>query len=211
MAEYEENPAIIYVLDSAFCLTYCNRAWDRFALDNGGADLLRGTYLGHSAIKATPLPLRPFYTAMYGHVLQSGVEADSVYECSSAETLRRFHMHVMRKDVPNDGPFLVVVNSLLLEEPRQSQGVAYDTRALREKNGFVTMCAHCRRTRLPHAADCWVWAPGLVRSMPLEVSHGICPVCFDIYYGNGFGGTTGSAQDAIPPRKASPESPDPPP
>ena len=183
MAEYEENPAIIYVLDSAFCLTYCNRAWDRFALDNGGADLLRGTYLGHSAIKATPLPLRPFYTAMYGHVLEYGREADCVYECSSAETFRRFHMHVKRRVVPNGGSFAVVINSLVLEEPHRSPDAPYNTEALRDKNGLVTMCTHCRRTLLPQSLDTWVWAPDLVRKMPLNVSHGICPVCFDIYYG----------------------------
>jgi hypothetical protein len=183
LAEYEQNPAVIYVLDSSFRLAYCNLAWDRFALENGGPGLLRGRQIGQSTIEVTPLPLRPFYTAMYGHVLEYGREADCVYECSSAETFRRFHMHVKRKNVPNGGSFLVVINSLVLEEPHQSPDIRYDTAELREKNGFVTMCTHCRRTRLPHAVDCWVWAPELVRRMPLEVSHGICSVCFDIYYG----------------------------
>jgi hypothetical protein len=31
--------------------------------------------------------------------------------------------------------------------------------------------------------EVWVWIPDLVRRMPMDVSHGICAVCFDIHYG----------------------------
>ncbi|MGD1070378.1 MAG: hypothetical protein ABSB15_09580 [Bryobacteraceae bacterium] len=183
LAEYEQNSAIIYVLDESFRLTYCNLAWDRFAIENGGERVLRKGQIGRSVIEATPSRLRPFYIAMYGRVLQYGEEADCVYECSSAETFRRFHMHVKRRVVPNGGSFAVVINSLVLEEPHRSPDAPYNTEALRDKNGLVTMCTHCRRTLLPQSLDTWVWAPDLVRKMPLNVSHGICPVCFDIYYG----------------------------
>jgi hypothetical protein len=36
---------------------------------------------------------------------------------------------------------------------------------------------------MPNAGrDLWLWIPELVRKMPLEVSHGICSVCFYVYY-----------------------------
>ncbi len=182
LAEYELNPAIIYVLDSSFRIAWCNLAWDRFALENGGDGVLREQQIGRSAIDATPARLRAFYMAVYNRVLHYGEEADCVYECSSAETFRRFHMHIKRKDTPR-GAFLVVMNSLILQEPHTGPDAPYDTHGLRDEHGLITMCAHCRRTQLPETTDTWVWAPELVRRMPLEVSHGICSVCFDIYYG----------------------------
>ena len=181
-AEYELNPAIIYVLDSSFRIAYCNLAWDRFALENGGDGVLRKEQIGRSVIDATPARLRPFYLAIYRRVLQYGEEADCVYECSSPETLRRFHMHIKRKDT-GKGTFLVVMNSEILEETHPAPDARYDIDGFQDDNGLITMCAHCRRTRLPQSTDTWVWAPELVRRMPPEVSHGICSVCFDIYYG----------------------------
>ncbi len=91
-------------------------------------------------------------------------------------------MRVDRKDT-GQGPFLVVINSLVLEEAQQREIFRGDPQALREENGFITMCAHCRRTRVPKAVEVWVWIPDLVRRMPMDVSHGICAVCFDIHYG----------------------------
>jgi hypothetical protein len=76
------------------------------------------------------------------------------------------------------------MNSPILEEPHPERDAPYDTDALRDKHGLITMCTHCRRTRLPVSPDTWVWVPELVRRMPPEVSHGICSVCFDIYYGS---------------------------
>jgi hypothetical protein len=80
LAEYELNPAIIYVLDSAFRIAYCNLAWDRFALENGGNCVLRKEQIGRSAIDATPARLRPFYIAIYSRVLQYGEAADCVLQ-----------------------------------------------------------------------------------------------------------------------------------
>jgi hypothetical protein len=182
MPEFEDNAAVIYLLDSAFCLSYCNAAWDRFALKNGGAGILRKTQIGRSVMEVTPAPLRRFYGALFRRALQTGDGADHVYECSSAEKSRFFHMRVDRK-VTGQGPFLVVINSLVLEEAQQREIFRGDPQALREENGFITMCAHCRRTRVPNAVEVWVWIPDLVRRMPMDVSHGICAVCFDIHYG----------------------------
>jgi len=114
--------------------------------------------------------------------LRNGGEKYSMYECSSDETYRRYHMHVMRKDVPGEGPFLVVVNSLVVERPHERPRARFDLRILRGENGLITMCSHCRRVELPKVRDAWVWVPELVVKMPLDVSHGVCPVCFDIHY-----------------------------
>jgi hypothetical protein len=182
LPEFEDNAAIIFVLDCAFRLRYCNAAWDRIALEHGGADVVRETQIGRSVMEVTPEPLRRFYTVLYRRVLRSGEGEDHLYECSSDETTRFFHMHVSRKDAGR-GSFLVVINSLVVEQARQRRGFAGDAKAMRQENGLIIMCSHCRRTRVPGAADLWVWIPDFVRRTPSEVSHGICFVCFDIHYG----------------------------
>lgn len=88
--QFDDDPAIIFLLDSTFCLRYCNPAWDRFAKENGGYHLLRETQIGRSVIDVTPSPLRPFYSTLYQSVLDSGEETYCYYECSSDETFRRF-------------------------------------------------------------------------------------------------------------------------
>jgi hypothetical protein len=182
LPEFEDNAAVIYVLDSAWCLSYCNAAWDRFALENGGADLLRKKQIGRSIMEVTPAPLRRFYSTLYRRALRGGQGVDHLYECSSAERSRFFRLHVNRKQTDR-GSFLIAINSLVLEEAQQRRAFRDDTQALREENGLITMCCHCRRTRIPDAEDNWVWIPDLVRRMPMHVSHGICRVCFDIHYG----------------------------
>jgi PAS domain-containing protein len=183
LSQYEDSPDVIYVVDSALNITYCNKAWDRFALNNGGSLLLRKDRIGCNIVEITPPVLRPFYADLYERVLGRGEETGHVYECSAPETSRLFHMHLTRKTVRNQGSWLVIINSLVREETRQHPRWRTDLDVLREPNGLITMCSHCRRTRIPNAGESWVWIQDLVRAMPREVSHGLCPVCFDIHYG----------------------------
>lgn len=184
LAQFEDNPAVIYVLDRDLNITYCNAAWDQFALENGGASLLRKGQIGRNVVEVTPPLLRPFYARLYDGVLRGGQEMHCEYECSSDQTVRCFHMHLTRKEAPDRKSLLVIVNSLILEAARHPPDIHYRFEELREENGLVTMCSHCRRTRIPDSEDRWVWVPDLVRDMPPNVSHGLCSICFDIHYGN---------------------------
>jgi hypothetical protein len=182
----DDAPAIIYVLDGALRIVYCNLAWNRFAEQNGGAHLCRDTQVGRDVLALTPEPLKPFYGQLFRSVLETGVASDWVYECSSDLQFRRFHMHVARKKPPNKPPMLFVMNSLVIEESieesHRSPGSPFSFERFRDHNGLISMCCHCRRTRLRDKENSWVWVPELVRRMPLDVSHGICPVCFDLHY-----------------------------
>ena len=182
LTQFENDPSqIIYVLDSAFRLSYCNAAWDRFALDNGGSHLVRETQIGRNVIDITPAPLRRFYSTLFARALRRSEDIDHVYECSSDETFRLFRMRVKRTKA-DQGLCLVVTNTLILEQAQQRQEFRDDTQELRDENGLITMCCHCRRTRIPNAELAWEWIPGLVHEPPRSVSHGICQVCFDIHY-----------------------------
>jgi hypothetical protein len=182
--ELENNPAVIYAIDSSFHITACNSAWDRFALENGGDQLAGRTQIGRNVIDITPRPLQEFYSTLFRNVLETGDEAECLYECSSDKTFRRFHMHVARKNLAGRNPWLIVMNSLVVETPHSEPGHQFEISYLRDANGLITMCCHCRRTRLPKTDDRWVWVPSLVRQMPSRVSHGICEVCYQLHYEN---------------------------
>lgn len=183
LSAYEDSSDVIYVVDSSLNITYCNAAWDRFALSNGGKHLLRRYQAGRSIVEVSPPALRPFYGTAFARALLDGKEVAFEYECSSADVFRRFHMHLARKYTKDRAEYLVIVNSLVREEAQAPPDVHRELEELCEPNGFITMCSHCRRTRTPGAGECWLWLPDLVRRMPPEVSHGLCPVCFDIHYG----------------------------
>ncbi len=179
---FEEDSAIIYVIDSEYRIQYCNAAWDRFALENGGAYLVRPGIIGRSVMEVTPLVLRRCYVSLYEDVFRTRGQADRQYECSSDRVFRRFHLVVKHVGLPEGGAGLVVINSLALEE-NFPEGFGEDGKDLRDENGLITMCAHCRRTQIPES-DKWRWIPDLVRQMPLSVSHGLGAICFDLHYGS---------------------------
>lgn len=79
-AQFEDNSAVIYVLNSALNIAYCNAAWDEFARRNGGGTLVCNQPLGTNALDVTPTPLLPFYTALFETELRDGREMDCLYE-----------------------------------------------------------------------------------------------------------------------------------
>jgi len=179
---FEDARATIYVLNSALEIVYCNKAWDRFAIENAGAHLMRESQIGQDVLALTPAPLKKFYAQMFGGVLTTGITSDWVYECSSDRQFRRFHMHVARRRSVDMTPNLVVSNALLIEQDLAPEHLSTDLKGVEDKNGLICMCCHCRRTRLPGQQDLWVFVPELIRSMPLNVSHSICPPCFGTHY-----------------------------
>lgn len=181
-SRFEDDPAVIYVLDRDFRLRYCNAAWDRFAVENGGApQLLRERQIGRDVMLITPVPLIRFYSALFNRVLNRHLNADHIYDCSSPNLIRQFHMHVQRLETPRGAPSLLVVNSLLKEQPLP-EGEWGDSDALRHENGSIVMCAHCRRTLVPNSAELWVWVAEYVRETPKDAIHSLCGVCFGGHY-----------------------------
>jgi len=103
MSRFEDDPAIIYVVNTDLNIVYCNAAWDQFALKNGGETMRRDSQIGRNVIEITPPPLRPFYARLYARALIGGQKMDCQYECSSVETTRRFHMHLTKIASTNMG------------------------------------------------------------------------------------------------------------
>ena len=178
----EADPAIIYMLDPDLRIVYCNKAWDRFASLNGAAGLNRRGILGAKVLDVVAGPLRAFYEGAFAQAKKEGRLWEHDYECSSPSTYRLFHMRVL----PLADSYLLVENSLRFERPHGSERpvMPADSTLYVSKDGLLTICAHCRRTRRIGAtsAPVWDWVPAYLVEPPGPVSHGLCRNCHAYFY-----------------------------
>lgn len=184
--ELDDSTGTIFGLWPDGTLAYVNAAWDLFAAANGaGPDFARRWDLGASYFDAMTPPLRPFFRDL----LARAPVPDNLarppaheYECSSADVFRRFCLHVYA--LPGAAGFLMV-NSTLLERPhdivRRPPRLATPEN-YRDDQGVIHQCSHCRRVLSAVGPDRWDWVPAWVERIPVEMTHTICPICFDYYY-----------------------------
>jgi hypothetical protein len=173
---FDEDPSVIYAIDRQFRLIRCNKAWDRFALENGGHELVRAAQLGPDVLSVIPPALRSFYMDAFDYVLQTGRDWLHAYECSSAKLFRRFQMRILAQP---EGWLLIHS----LECSRNHVEEAFAPRLDRyAAGGEITMCSHCRRTKRIREPFGWDWVPAFVEKQPEKVSHGLCNACLAYYY-----------------------------
>jgi hypothetical protein len=176
---FEDDRSVVYMLDADLRLLYCNKAWDEFAEHNGGAHLRRIDQLGNSVLDAISEPLKTFYGTVFARSLAEQQRWEHLYECSSPECYREFHMQVLPLRAPSR---LLIVNSLVVEKAHDRIRLPPLTAVYRTTGGVIGMCMHCRRTRRIDEPDTWDWVPEFLARPPANLSHGICPTCFQYYY-----------------------------
>ncbi len=174
---YDKDPAIIYALDEDLRLVRCNPAWDRFARDNGAAELSGSRALGVSVLDVTPKILRDFYLTAYQSVRNFRRQWWHIFDCSSPGVSRSFQMRVL----PAGAKGLLVVNTLIREEPHQETAAAR-VEQYTDAEGVVTMCAHCRRVEHLTQPGRWDWIPSLLLLNGTLARAGLCPFCFAYHY-----------------------------
>lgn len=178
----EEDHSILYLLRPDLRIAYCNKAWDRFAAENGGVRLNRGEVLGTSVLEIIPEPLRSFYAGGFASAKREFRPWEHDYECSSPDLYRLFHMRVL----PLANSYLLVENSLRIERPHGAERPPMPANAALylNANGLVTMCSHCRRTRRSSTLETpvWDWVPSYLENPPATVSHGLCRNCRAYFY-----------------------------
>jgi PAS domain-containing protein len=179
----ERSKAVICVLDPELRLTYCNPAWDEFARQNHGHEVLATGVVGSLLLAVVAEPLRAFYQGIFARAQATGKVQEFDYECSSAEVFRTFHMQVL--PLKEERGFLVM-HSLRVEKPldfRPAQ--APDDARYTGPGGLIVMCCHCRRTRRARDPQTWDWVPAYLQRTA-RVSHGLCGVCFAYFYPSEF-------------------------
>jgi hypothetical protein len=168
---FDRDESIIYLLDSDLNIVRCNSAWDRFALANDGTDAIASKVLGTCIMDFVPPALRRFYEIAYGNVKRFRREWWHLFECSSPQVTRCYHMRIL----PNDGDGILIINTLIRATPADAEphGNVLDYSAM---DGVVTMCSHCRRVRNLHTGD-WDWMPELLLRGNVLATYGLCDFC----------------------------------
>lgn len=176
---FDRSDDIVCALDDELRIVYCNPAWDRFAAENDGEGCESKRVIGTPILSHISEPLTRFFRTTFEVVLESGDPFEFDYECSSGLTYRMFRMRIQ----PVSGPAsLLVVHSLRVERPHDRPAVPPDDGRYRSPDGFIVMCCYCRRTRRVAQPGVWEWVPDYVSRVPPQVSVGICPTCFAIFY-----------------------------
>ena len=165
---------VSYILSKDLRILRTNSAWDRFALENGGEQILVSWRPGASILAAIPELLRPFFVERFGRACATGERWEHDYECSSPERYRQFRMIAFPF-----GESFVVTHALRAEHAHDRE--TREPSEVYVQRGIVTMCAHCRRVRA-RPRERWDWVPMYVARPPARVSHGLCAPCAEYYY-----------------------------
>lgn len=186
----EHSKEVIFIVDSELRISYCNPAWDEFALANGGEDVVAARVLATDLMGVIPEPLRDFYSEVFQRCRQRYLAFDFDYECSSAQLYRLLHMNIL--PLKRSGG-LAFVNSIRVEHIHGAERPASAAADIYlSAHGMITMCCHCRRTQRQDASDVWDWVPVFVQTRQWDVTHGICPVCRSYFYSKYFTADTSS-------------------
>ena len=164
---------VIYLLDADLRLVAFNQGWVRFALANGGEDVLRDWMPGAAALQAVQGSEAGSLAANYSRVFLTGEPSSHVYECSSPDQ-RREYLQVVYPVAGNRA--LLVTNSLLYTGDAPQLEPGYLTR-----HGLLVQCSHCQRVARQDGSLAWDWIPG-VSLITESISHTFCPYCLDHHY-----------------------------
>jgi hypothetical protein len=169
---YDDDPAIIYALDHDLRFVRCNPAWDRFAKENGAPDLTRSNVYGRCIMDVVPDVLRNFYTIAYDSVRRFRRQWWHIFECPSPTQARSFQMRIL----PREGDGLLIVNTLIREEPHEEQ-IPARIEEYTDADGIATVCSHCRRAEHLSEPNRWDFVPLLLITNAVLRWPGLCPFC----------------------------------
>lgn len=177
----EKDPHSIYAVDENFNLIYFNEAYFQFARENDGEpQITKNHSLGSNILNAIKGDIKKIYTQALTDVLTTGKSKKLSYECSSIEKYRLF----MQKLYPlKNTKSVLILNALQVERDIENKAFRLEKNYL-QTTGFINQCSNCRRTQSAIDMEKWDWVPSYISTMPKNMSHTICPICFDYYWKN---------------------------
>lgn len=184
----EDSSSSIYALDTDLKISYLNPAYVKFAEENdpSGNTLSKFPISAQIGDAISDPRLKDYYLDAYKEVLSTGKNWTQEYECSSPETYRMYHQTAYPF---KNGKGLIIVNVLSVRIPMdQTERIVNGAteNSYTNQDGLIVQCSNCRYTERADKAETWDWVPDLVKQMPENMSHTICPICLDYYwkYGN---------------------------
>lgn len=177
----EKDPHSIYAIDENFNLIYFNEAYIQFAKENNGEPYISEKFtLGTNILIAITGDIKEMYAKALNEVLNSMRSVAISYECSSLEKYRLFNQKLYPL---KNGKGVVILNSLQVEKEIEDDNNFLNDNYVQE-TGFINQCSNCRRTQSATDLNRWDWLPAYITKIPKNMSHTICPICFDYYWKN---------------------------
>ncbi len=177
--ELDRDESTMVAVDAAGRIRWANAAWRRFAEQNGAPELPARFGVGASYFDGVRGPLRAYYERKLRLCLSSSRPLKRLYDCSSAEAQRLFHLRLL----PLSVDLALFVHSVHVAGPHPSAPLPPDENAYRGERGVIVQCSNCRRVRR-RGLEAWDWVPAWVAAQPARVSHGLCAPCVGYYYGD---------------------------
>lgn len=174
----EREPHSVFAVSSDLRLVYVNPAYCEFGVQNG-VDL-QAFPLESKVLDAVHVDLRGYFADRFARVIREGTPWHHEYLCLSAARWQEYRQDVYPL---RGGSGLLLINTVTVDQPAPPDDGA-DVIAARflDASGLYTQCSNCRRSRRNDGSEAWDWVPALVRDMPRNTSHSICPPCFDYYW-----------------------------
>lgn len=190
-AAFEAETAPSCLLDSNGIIVAANRAWDEFARQNGAAATLGSrSVVGTSWMEAISGddPRKLAGEALAQALTDRPDEGDDPrgqtyrLHCNAPHVVRGLEARFVRL-VLGDGTRMVLVTyTAMYESPLEGGDERIEP--LRDQGGLLFQCSGCRRV-MDKGTGQYRFVPELIARPAPHVSHTICGVCMDLWYGGG--------------------------
>ncbi len=173
----DPGPPVSYHIDHNDSLDAFNEGWLAFADANGGESLhpsrIRGRQLWEFVREPTTAQL---YRSMLVRLRSGGRPIRFRFRCDAPDRRRLLEM-----DMTADAAGGIQFNVTSVHEEARAPVLLLDPNRT-PGNGFLTICAWCKRVRL--SQDEWVEVEDAVKALNLfegaplpALTHGVCPAC----------------------------------
>jgi hypothetical protein len=191
---HADEPGLL--LDRSGLILFVNEAWERFARQNGGSELvmtrgLVGTRWFDQIAGEEPRRLHRLLLERAARRLGPGRDGAVVQlnESNSPE-LARLVATELRPVVDRHGEVasLAILHRMVRERPLADVYPLVEGPAERWRGPQgITTCSCCRRVQQPEAPTEWDLSPALLAQPPLDARFAYCPLCLALHYPGGAG------------------------
>jgi hypothetical protein len=184
----ENSPACL--LDTQGTFLFVNDAWDRYALENGGAPCCLGSSLiGKRWIEHIKgSEARQIHAALFERAARArGPQLRPITQVGESNTATTAALISTRLEPVLQGgePIAVkIVHRTVRVRPIEEvyEVVRRAADYYRDASGAIAQCSCCRRVRDPVEPERWDFVPELLNG-PQLFTHCVCELCSELHYG----------------------------